>query len=250
MIMTFLRNSVSDILDGVTTEGSPDKWTLLVNSGFRKSIGSETWSQFSDPAFSSPVFDAERLLLIAKARLEEAEDNMWLIQTDPAYFQSCIKQASQGLIFKESNSEQWQGKIASEAWQGPLYELISWKWVVVEIENVRAKWLESKGEITTGKPLPVSFSLALGALELLLINLLQRRRRAVGHKLPQLKGFEELYKRDYSQAGRVTMMYNTAKGGDTRHQFRNDPLHWCLCQLAADPESETMFGTLRSGCVV
>lgn len=72
---------------------------------------------------------------------------------------------------------------------------------------------------------------------------------ALGTKIPQLKGFEQLYKRDYSQPGRVLLMYNAAKDGDTAHQFRNDPLHWCLLQLAADPEIDTVFGMPLFVCV-
>lgn len=136
MIMTFLRHALNDILDGVNTEGSYDKWTLLVDGGFRKSIGTETWWQYNNPAFSSPVFDVDRLLLIAKARLEKAEDTMWLLQTDPAYFQSCIRQASQELIFKEGHTEQGIVAVASEAWRGLFSELMTWKWIVVEIEHV------------------------------------------------------------------------------------------------------------------
>ena len=94
--LTLLRRSVDAILEGVSGEGSSAKWNELAQTGFHRCIGVETWSSYSHQALTSPLFDFDRLLDIANSRLAEANDHLWLLQTDVAYFQSHIKVGLQG----------------------------------------------------------------------------------------------------------------------------------------------------------
>jgi hypothetical protein len=173
LLMQFLRKTVEDLLDGVDRDGLSDKWIELANAGFRRSFGAESWSVFSNQAYAAPVFDVDRLVSISRARLAESEDHLWLLQTDPAYFQMFIKNETQGRIFKENDPELWNRNVALNAWIDPVQNMLTWRWVVQEVEHMRAQYLKFRDSIHVGERLPSKFESAMASLELLLINLLQ-----------------------------------------------------------------------------
>lgn len=82
-LMHCLRTTVEGLLDGVDRDGSSTKWTALVESGFRASAGVESWSTYTNQPSSSPLMDFGRLLNLARSRLGEANDHLYLLQTDP-----------------------------------------------------------------------------------------------------------------------------------------------------------------------
>ena len=240
-IMQFLRKIVEDLLDGVDRVGLSDKWIELANAGFRRSFGAETWSAFSNQAYSAPVFDVDRLVSISQARLAESEDHLWLLQTDPAYFQMFIKNETQGRIFKENDPEIWNRNVALNAWVESVGKMQSWRWVVQEVERMRAQYLKFRDSIHVGERLPSKFEFAMASLELLLINLLLHRTKSLGMLLPHMIAFQDLYKHDYSQRDQVIITIDLKKTGSTREMFYKDPLHWCLTQMSTDPENPKMF---------
>jgi hypothetical protein len=91
LVMQLLRGIVEDILEGV--EGTGAEWTELTSAGFHRTGENEAWSVFTNQGFSEPpLFKIDRLLEIWKTKLAEAEDNMWLLQTDPAYLLRAVQQ--------------------------------------------------------------------------------------------------------------------------------------------------------------
>lgn len=107
LLMHFLRTAVEGLLDGVDRDGSSTKWTALVESGFRASAGVESWSTYTNQASSTPLMDFGRLLDLARSRLGEANDHLYLLQTDPAYFQHHIRIHAQSRLYQEMESSGW-----------------------------------------------------------------------------------------------------------------------------------------------
>lgn len=102
LLMGLLKKTVEGRLEGVSGVGSCTKFMELAMTGFRRCVGAEAWSTFCNQAFSSPKFDMQHLLDLARSRAAEAINHLWLLQTDPAYFQYHIKVILDGGILQEA----------------------------------------------------------------------------------------------------------------------------------------------------
>ncbi|TGO50030.1 hypothetical protein BOTNAR_0408g00060 [Botryotinia narcissicola] len=213
IILKTLRGTVEDLLLGVDTESSSSK---------------------CDQAFIAPIFDLDRLLNISKAAFHEAEDHLWLLQTDPVYFQYRAKLARQGWLSKDTGHR----FLPQSSWM-LCYKAFTtvqrWSWVVDDFEHAQAQRNRFRDNINYGEDLPRKYSMALACLELLLINLLLQRVKKLGGCLPSFKRFSEDYKiSDIGNA--VCAKLNTDKFPTSKAMFYGDPLHWCIVQMTADPE--------------
>lgn len=232
-IMSFLRKTVENLLDGVNPsgEGAATKWIELAHSGFRRCIGAEAWSAFSNQAYSNPTFDFDRLLNIAQSRLSEANDHLWLLQTDAVYFQYHIKLCSQGQIFNAKHAK--YRFLPPRMWTYPNRAAQSWAWIWEELEHAKAKYEKYHDGVKLGQPLPSELDFAMGCLELFLVNQVQMQREVLQETLPQLVTFQHHFTFDHSVSGRilVTTGSGPARGHDCKGLFKKDPLFWCLHML-------------------
>ncbi|KAF7890046.1 uncharacterized protein EAF02_002461 [Botrytis sinoallii] len=239
IILKTLRGTVEDLLLGVDIESSSSKWYMLVDSNFRGASGSIAWSNFSDQAFTAPIFDLDRLLNISRAAFHEAEDHLWLLQTDPVYLQYRAKLARQGWLSKDTGDR----FLPNSSWMlcyKAFTTMQRWSWVVDEFEHAQAQRNKFRDNINCGGDLPRKYSLALAYLELLLINLLRQRVKKLGECLPCFKGFSEDYK--ISDTGSAfSAKLNTDKFPTSKAMFYGDPLHWCIVQMTADPEDANNY---------
>ncbi|TVY82189.1 hypothetical protein LSUE1_G002221 [Lachnellula suecica] len=203
ILLQFLRKTVEQLLNGIDREGSADKWAELEASHFRRSVGSESWSAFSNEAFSAPIFDVSRLVESSQVRLAEAEDHLWLLQTDPEYFQDAIKNGSQGRIFKINDPQPWNRSIAINIWAEPLERVFMWRSIAEEVEHLKVQYMAFRDQVHIGERLPPKLERAFGSLELLLINILNRSTKHLLSLLPRMVAFHDLYCIDYSQPGDI-----------------------------------------------
>ncbi|TGO16561.1 hypothetical protein BTUL_0026g00130 [Botrytis tulipae] len=219
IILKTLRGTVEDLLLGVDTESSSSKWYMLVDSNFRGASGS-----IADQAFIAPIFDLDGLLNISKAAFHEAEDHLWLLQTDPVYLQYRAKLARQGWLSRGTGDR----FLPHSSWM-LCYKAFTtvqrWSWVIDEFEHAQAQRNRFWDNIEC---------------ELLLINLLLQRVQKLGDCLPSFKRFSEDYKiSDTGNAVRAKL--NTDKFPTSKAMFYGDPLHWCIVQITADPEDPNNY---------
>ncbi|KAF7920587.1 uncharacterized protein EAE97_011480 [Botrytis byssoidea] len=224
IILKTLRGTVEDLLLGADTESSSSKWHMLVDSDFRGASSSIAWSNFSDQTFMAPIFDLDRLLNISKAAFHEAEDHLWVLQTDPVYLQYLAKLARQGWLSKGTGDR--------------FLPHSSWMLCYKAFTTVQ-RW-SFRDNINCGEDLPRKYSMALACLELLLINLLLQRLKKLGDCLPSFRRFSEDYKiLDTGNAVRAKL--NTDKFPTSKAMFYGDHLHWCIVQITADPEEPNNY---------
>ncbi|TGO22378.1 hypothetical protein BPAE_0170g00110 [Botrytis paeoniae] len=213
IILKSLRGTVEDLLLGVGTESSSSKWHILVDSKFRGASGSIAWSNFSDQAFTAPIFDLDRLLNISRAAFHEAEDHLWLLQTDPVYLQYRARLARQGWLSKATGDR----FLPNSAWK-----LCYKAFTTVQ----RCSWVVD--------------DLALACLELLLINLILQRVKKLCDCLPTSRTFSGDYK--ISDAGNaVSAKLNFDKFPTSKAILYGDPLHWYIVQMVVDPEDPNKY---------
>ncbi|KAM0128581.1 hypothetical protein ACHAP3_008191 [Botrytis cinerea] len=239
IILKTLRGTVEYLLLGVDTENSSSKWHILVDNNFHGAAGSTAWSNFSDQAFTAPIFDLDRLLNISRATFHEAGDHLWLLQTDPVYLQYHARLARQ-VWSSEDTGDKFLHKFAWVLCYKAFTTVHRRSWVVDEFENAQAQRHKFWDNVNCGEEMPMKYSLSLACLELLLINLLLQRVKKLRNCLPNFKGFPQDYK-ICDKGDTVTAQLNAGKYSTGKAMFYHDPLNWCLIQMTPDPEDPNNY---------
>lgn len=234
-LSAMLAGTVQILIDGANIEERPTKWLALIESGFRRSREDEIGSSFIDRAFQRPpVFDIDELLKTAEARTANAQDQPWLLQTEPSYvhreyrllqdseyFSVVIPQLSGNVNVEKYNSI---GNILSVESTRRFSE---WNCVVEECKHVREQLDGCGGQVQLGKPLPEKYNQAVSCLEAALESILWRWTRDVAYLLPKLRGFASCYDHAILDIERA-MTRTTAKRLPDYDCYKEDPLFWCL----------------------
>jgi hypothetical protein len=245
LLFKFLRDVVGDLLKDVHIESSSTKLVELSLAGFRRSQEDEMWSAFSNQAYSAPpTFNVDRLTDIARTRLADAQDRLWLLQTDPSYVQSAIAYHRTSLIgnviLREGSGKKLYSLITHCLTYSPAKRVHDWHHVVEECENLSKVQQRFRDNIHTGNALPRKYNEAVNCLELLLRNVLLMRIQELQVLLPQLRGFEQSFGRphmDGTGQGLAIPIMNR----DTQESFATDPLLWCLWQMTMNDEYAHMM---------
>jgi hypothetical protein len=67
--------------------GKPEKWDMFVNSNFGVQGVSLGWSAIGKQSYIAPFdFDIPAMMRLGRAQLDNAEDEVWFLQTDPGFY--------------------------------------------------------------------------------------------------------------------------------------------------------------------
>jgi hypothetical protein len=240
-LMKFLRKLVEEILEGIDLEkpGSSNKWTEMTRLGFKEVGEAEFWSTYTYQPFSAPpIFNVDDLLSIAQTRLDVMGDHLWLLQTEPAYMRRYIRVLTQGELFKTVLIQETYLIIVEEL----LHDIQTywwWQWTLDECENVKRQYSSFRDSIQRGQRLPPKYDQALGALELLLVNLMHARSKHLQAVIPQRPGFRHHWSIDRHAPGEVHLRRKSKT--PVTELFYKDPLDWCLLQLQGAPDEPRRF---------
>ncbi|ESZ96733.1 hypothetical protein SBOR_2877 [Sclerotinia borealis F-4128] len=246
-LMSSLRKIVHIILQGIDTNTSraAEKWKSMISMGFRHSNVVELWSPYTNQAFSSPpLFSINNLISLARIRLEAAADHLWLLQTESAYMKRFIANICHGGIYEliKNTSVSWW--IVTEI-IAAIASCWRWSWIKNECEHVKKIHDRFRDNIAQGENLPSKYDKAMGALELLVVNEVNRRATLLGKATPSRPGFSHNYVTTRkTQDHGPSALVMSRKGGlasDEIYLFENDPLDYCLVQLKATPDLENFI---------
>ena len=234
-LSVMLAKTVQILVDGASVEERPTKWLALIESGFRRSREDEVCSSFIDRAFQRPpVFDIDELLKIAKARTANAQDQLWLLQTEPSYVHREYRLLQDSEYFSVVVPK-LSGNVTVEKYNliGNILSVEStrrfseWNCVVEECKHVREQLDGYGAQVQLGKPLPEKYNQAVSCLEAALESILWRWTRDVVSLLPKLRGFASCYDHVVLDI-QGAMTRTTAKRQPDYNCYREDPLFWCL----------------------
>ncbi|KAI1088336.1 hypothetical protein F5B19DRAFT_486016 [Rostrohypoxylon terebratum] len=158
LILTTLRSIVDKILLDAdrSLPHQTHKWLeLTANASFKRTGEVESWSPYTNQAFSAPpLFDPENLLSLINTRLEASSDHLWHLQCEPAYMRRHIK----------IHSRMPNTKVTDES-IAPLMNYNWWhmlKEMCVGVVALHRYW---QTEIYPGNPLPSRYNYGLGHIE-------------------------------------------------------------------------------------
>lgn len=240
-LMNFLRLVVESLIVDTKNEEGPTKWLELIKSGFRRSNKGEICSSLIDQAFRPPpTFDIANLLQIANARAANAQDQVWLLQTEPSEMHNQYRILGDSAYLTDYDPETRRRKAKYDAISNmlsakPTPRVSERGNVVEECQYLKEKADESMGLIRLGRPLPRNFNEALGTLEVLLEHILYCRSFELAALLRRGRAFERWYTRDRLHL-RSGMIVPPAESDDPFAELqREDPLFWCILILISLP---------------
>ena len=240
-----LRKIVDVILSEVSNLpiSKSNQWKQFIGNGCRLKP-SDIVSNYLDRAFAAPPrLDTDRFCDLASTRRKEAEDHLWLLQTDPAYLYIACLNFKNTKLYAKASKERATRLLAAEVANTPRKRARIWRNIDEECCNVRDVYRRFQDGIHVTSPNPPKYERALCALELMLVNQCLELGKDLTRLLRLSPGFEKHFAVVSTADGRPgSILKNPAKGGDVNvTYFRKDPLFWCMMQLTGDVEDPHMI---------
>ena len=195
MVMGTIRRVVEQLLEGVEIDSMSSKWDELVHTGFQRSRDEETWAVLSNQAFLWPPRLQVDTLELCEARLALAQDELWLLQTDPSYMQQTIAAARSMKLNAQfvKAGDRFQVRVCQAAIMLPVRRVHDWHDVVTECRNLLAAREIHSNNIRYGRALPVDYEDAAACLEIRIINLLIQRTQDLLIVIKESPSFEDYF---------------------------------------------------------
>ncbi|KAH0266861.1 hypothetical protein KCU91_g10483, partial [Aureobasidium melanogenum] len=243
-----LRSIVDLILEGVKGDsvGASDKWQEMVQIGFKQSNNIELWSDYINQPFSSPPkFDVDYYCSLAKARMQAAQDHLWLLQTDPSYVRRFIKVMAVGEVY----GSDWKHALVAEDMHQAVEDYLRWREIHGEWSCVQDQYRRFRDSIYPGRPLPARLDLSLALLEAALHMAMKKRTLHLSSYVPQRPGFQHLWKITMGANPSTSLNATGLEVGKIERTcktpaeqvYHDDPLDWTLFNLQGDPNAEFRF---------
>lgn len=242
----------ASLTHGPALTAACDKWLPFLHSpSSRVAARSSFGSVFARQPFSSPpVFNIDTLMDIAETRAAQAQDELWLLQTDLEYFLSVVKYFESqwfdkvpGLSeMRTLHPEEKYDNIGRIVTQKVVTRARDWQWLVELCECVRREVEDSVEDITQGMELPTVYERELGCLFTLVKHCLQREQ----DDLQRLTFKSADFQHDFD----VKRTIDTSHDWDwaLEIEFRNyqdahraERTSWCLYHLMQDSERSASF---------
>ncbi|KAG9858920.1 hypothetical protein KCU98_g361, partial [Aureobasidium melanogenum] len=241
-----LRSIVDIILEGINPEsvGASGKWQEMVRAGFKQTNAIELWSDYINQPFSSPPnFDVDYYCSVARARMQAAQDHLWLLQTDVSYARRFIKVMAAGEVYRSN----WKFVLIGGDIREAILDCLRWVQLDKEWSSVQEQYRRFRDSIRPGQPLPRSLELSLAILERALLDSMDKRIKHLTVYITQRPGFQHYYK--FTMLDEIIdhgshFAFANAKTLLTRsepEQYVEDPLDWTLTQLMGPPDTELRF---------
>ncbi|KAI1358001.1 hypothetical protein F5Y08DRAFT_322848 [Xylaria arbuscula] len=248
-LLATLRRIVDGLLQNID-DSQPqrtEKWRdLTANEAFKFTGEIEFWSSYTNPAFSKPptaILDIERLLALAKTRLDATADHLWNLQCSAASMRQFFKQVIENHVFKKikPDPQAFAIRVATEVFNDVLSHL-QWRWLEIECRHVQGLYQLFRDNISIGHPLPPQYDRAVGGLEIIAVNQVIIGADALSLVYPFSPGLSHHYKvkqepgMSKNQARIDQILLN-----NTSHALQDDPLTWVLMQLLGMPDTQTHY---------
>ncbi|KUJ17900.1 uncharacterized protein LY89DRAFT_745890 [Mollisia scopiformis] len=238
-LLAFLRGIVEKLLEGFSrndTSPQSDRFEKIIGLRSASPGGSspdEFASTYLNQPFSAPPkFDIEELLSIAQTQLNMHGDNLWLLQTDPRYFRRYAKLLVDGGLATNLTKTNQYVCTHLELMQRAI-QFWSWEGILEATLKLQATYRSFDVEVKVGEALSSQYNHALGSLEALLYDQLQRRIQAIRYTLLHRPGFQSKWNVKYVQRLQsMSVSIGRKVPGETPADvLYNDRLNFCTFAL-------------------
>ncbi|KAL8692228.1 MAG: hypothetical protein Q9218_002704 [Villophora microphyllina] len=203
-------------------------------------------SYYSDPFSSPPTFDdctIDQLTEIVSDKKTEAQDTLWLLQTDPAYFHAVAFLTAERDIGDFPGAQMPKTSrghpLASRVTFWPIVQVLEWQRLEKELLNVRREYHAHSKDIEPGQPLPRLYGLALGALWINVMSDLSRRACHLRELVTGAPAWKHMYEAVPEESNRTeTLLRRKDEFEITLAEcYKSDRIYFCLIMLLERPDS-------------
>ena len=227
-IMWTLKRIVDAIIDEGAGNGSK-KWQDLVRSGFHGS-GATSLGPYLNQAFVPPVaFAPQEMLKKANARLDIVLDEVWLMQTDPAYMQQVLKsmKANVSNVCSEVGIDDRLGLVAADLVMELVNRVTAWQ-TIVELCKELCRLFETMPEACRpGMILPLQPGFAINSLQDTLNSTLKMQIRLLEQLLPRMRPVKD----NFRITGSMSTGFGVREKGNLDPAKGTDQLHYHLAHI-------------------
>lgn len=218
------------------------KWTKFVSSGSHPPSKDNPWESysslyFSQPFSSPPRFDINMMIEIADNQKSEAQDELWLMQTDCGYFYERARyyEAQWKQDFTTIRRLSQREKYSNISYMSTLKVLTrarDWQWLSEECHHVQQLIHDPRIKVGWEKPLPNDYVYALVSVQALLTRNRRYYKENLGRCMLTSATFKSVFKftrcSDPGAEG-FAFAFNV---DDYPSLYKRDRTAWCLYQLA------------------
>ena len=238
-IYATLRSILQAMLDQrkppVAKEGV---WKQFVLSGCRFGTSEELPSPYLERAFMGPPsVNASYFSQVARGRRCEADDHLWLLQTDPLYIQAVVQDFKACPAYLKMSKEVKKRVLAQEIILAPLMRAQRWQDIENECKYVEDTYHRFRDSISPAEKLPPRYERALCSLEHILTSA-YRDARSIAYDYvmsePAFSMHQDLLPSNNGEVGVQLKRFSKQDDGTGATLWRRDKLCWHVGLLSTD----------------
>ncbi|KAF2126717.1 hypothetical protein P153DRAFT_254026, partial [Dothidotthia symphoricarpi CBS 119687] len=242
-LMSILRRILEQVVEllPVDSQVGMEKMTRYLHDAWTSPQAHLSWSSYvHQPFMPAPKLDLDASLVEVQARRDNVGDQLWLLQTEPAYFRRYI-----GLVRQLPGSEMLYSQNAmKEITLAEIKAMVEmywfWQGILVELEHTRHMYRVFRDHIAPGSPLPPKVNFALGALEALLVQGIDKRGKQLQALLRARPAFYHMYHHSRSsKTEMISSLKDSPNKPNPADAYKTDRLWWCLGNLLGEPRTPT-----------
>ena len=227
------------------------EWSGLVNAEPKPDI-TRPWSSFGaigNNPFAAPAkFDINAIIEIAETQTTEAQDELWLLQTEPGYFYESAKHLAdcyydkiKGLSHVHRISTTKHDNIACILTIGTFQRARDWNYLLEQCQIVKQERETYVSKPHIGTKLPKSYEQALGCLKFLLSRAWKEYQMELLKTMVKSEAFGSSY--EALETGLWDNVATAVKFNIKEYHtlWDNDRIGWCLYWLTRDQEDCRTF---------
>lgn len=189
-----------------------------------------------------PILDIDALIAIVTNQVQEVEDELWLLQTEPSFF---LDQAT--LVEKNwydtrpgmrgfDEATKYSNIALSVSYQRFAKTRV-WRWLLEELHYVKSVQDKFSVEARSAWLLPLEYQLALSCLDSSVYYLLENGSRV---DLREYIGIAPSFQKywNYTQVPGNPKLYNAEMKENLGVLFEKDHLMWCLYLVSLKPSEQ------------
>ena len=211
-------------------------WTP--NGTLRSFIASYESIPFSDPS----IFPIKHLISITKDRQAEAEDELWLIQTDPSYLLRRIRS------FEKHSHRQIRGNIRSREtiklgeivsdiiWK-PAHDYVQWNAILQQLSVLQGLRKKHESTIRSATSLPTAYDIAISSFCVMAKSMQNNIRQQLNLRAASISILEPYFSREQTLDSRTgMMMVKTQVTNEAFQRLKKDKVAYLLAKLCSENE--------------
>ena len=189
-----------------------------------------------------PVLDIDTLIASATNQVQEVEDELWLLQTEPSFFLDQVTLVEKNWYdtrpgmrgFDEATK---YSNIALSVSYQRFAKTRVWQWLLEELRNLKSVQDKFSVEERTSRLLPLEYQIALACVDSSVWTLLKSGSR---EDLREYIGIAPSFQKywNYTQVPGNPKLYNAVMKENLGVLFEKDHLMWCLYLVSLPPSEQ------------